>query len=32
VRGTAGYRRHALSVLAARTLAWAWAQHREGGQ
>jgi CO/xanthine dehydrogenase FAD-binding subunit len=30
VRGTAGYRRHALSVLARRTLAWAWAEHREG--
>jgi CO/xanthine dehydrogenase FAD-binding subunit len=24
VRGTAGYRRHALSVLARRTLTWAW--------
>jgi CO/xanthine dehydrogenase FAD-binding subunit len=24
VRGTAGYRRHALSVLARRTLGWAW--------
>ncbi|GAB2668514.1 FAD binding domain-containing protein [Nocardia goodfellowii] len=24
VRGTAGYRRHALAVLARRTLAWAW--------
>ena len=24
VRGTAAYRRHALSVLARRTLAWAW--------
>jgi CO/xanthine dehydrogenase FAD-binding subunit len=30
VRGTADYRRHALSVLARRTLAWAWAEHREG--
>jgi CO/xanthine dehydrogenase FAD-binding subunit len=34
VRGTAAYRRHALAVLARRTLAWAWAefqsQHREG--
>jgi CO/xanthine dehydrogenase FAD-binding subunit len=25
VRGTAGYRRHAVGVLARRTLAWAWA-------
>jgi CO/xanthine dehydrogenase FAD-binding subunit len=24
VRGTAGYRRHALAVLARRTLGWAW--------
>ncbi len=31
VRGTAGYRRHALSVLAGRTLAWAWAGYRERG-
>jgi CO/xanthine dehydrogenase FAD-binding subunit len=30
VRGTAGYRRHALSVLAGRTLTWAWTQLREG--
>ena len=30
VRGTADYRRHALSVLAGRTLSWAWAQYREG--
>jgi len=28
VRGTAGYRRHALGVLARRTLAWAWAGAR----
>jgi CO/xanthine dehydrogenase FAD-binding subunit len=28
VRGTAAYRRHALSVLARRALAWAWADHR----
>ena len=28
VRGTAAYRRHALSVLARRTLAWAWADYR----
>jgi CO/xanthine dehydrogenase FAD-binding subunit len=30
VRGTAAYRVHALGVLARRTLAWAWAQHRAG--
>ncbi|HEX2355777.1 MAG TPA: FAD binding domain-containing protein [Micromonosporaceae bacterium] len=30
VRGTAAYRRHALSVLARRTLAWAWADHQRG--
>jgi CO/xanthine dehydrogenase FAD-binding subunit len=29
VRGTAAYRRHALSVLARRTLAWAWESFRE---
>ncbi|WP_019633161.1 FAD binding domain-containing protein [Actinomadura atramentaria] len=28
VRGTAAYRRHALSVLARRTLGWAWDEHR----
>src|SRR5262249_27888113 len=28
VRGTAAYRRHALAVLARRTLAWAWAGAR----
>ncbi len=28
VRGTADYRRHALSVLARRTLNWCWDQHR----
>lgn len=28
VRGTARYRRHALSVLAARALKWAWDEHR----
>jgi CO/xanthine dehydrogenase FAD-binding subunit len=28
VRGTAGYRRHALSVLACRTLRWAWKEHQ----
>jgi CO/xanthine dehydrogenase FAD-binding subunit len=31
VRGTAGYRRHALSVLAGRTLSWSWSQLQEGG-
>ncbi len=31
VRGTAAYRRHALSVLARRTLDWAWTQLRERG-
>jgi CO/xanthine dehydrogenase FAD-binding subunit len=30
VRGTAGYRRHALSVLARRALGWAWEEHRCG--
>lgn len=30
VRGTAAYRRHALAVLARRTLNWAWQDHREG--
>ncbi|MBC6448787.1 FAD binding domain-containing protein [Actinokineospora xionganensis] len=30
VRGTAAYRRHALGVLARRTLAWAWADYRTG--
>jgi CO/xanthine dehydrogenase FAD-binding subunit len=29
VRGAAAYRRHALAVLARRTLSWAWAEHRE---
>ncbi|HZD99437.1 MAG TPA: FAD binding domain-containing protein [Micromonosporaceae bacterium] len=28
VRGTAGYRRHALAVLAARTLTWAWREYQ----
>ena len=28
VRGSAAYRRHALAVLAARTLGWAWAEYR----
>jgi CO/xanthine dehydrogenase FAD-binding subunit len=30
VRGTAGYRWHALSVLARRALHWAWEEHRCG--
>ena len=30
VRGTAAYRRHALTVMAARCLAWVWAEHRRG--
>jgi len=30
VRGTAAYRRHALAVLARRTLSWAWADARRG--
>lgn len=29
VRGTGGYRRHALAVLARRTLTWAWNDHRK---
>jgi CO/xanthine dehydrogenase FAD-binding subunit len=32
VRGTAAYRRHALSVLARRTLAWAWESYRQDQQ
>ena len=32
VRGSAAYRRHALSVLARRTLGWAWSEHLGGGQ
>lgn len=28
VRGTAAYRRHALAVLARRTMTWAWAEYR----
>ncbi len=31
VRGTAAYRRHALGVLASRTLTWAWADYCAGG-
>jgi len=30
VRGSAAYRRHALAVLATRTLGWAWAEYRSG--
>ncbi len=30
VRGTARYRRHALGVLARRTLGWSWEQYRAG--
>jgi CO/xanthine dehydrogenase FAD-binding subunit len=30
VRGTAGYRRHALAVLARRALGWAWEEYRCG--
>jgi CO/xanthine dehydrogenase FAD-binding subunit len=29
VRGTAAYRRHALSVLGRRTLVWAWDDYRK---
>jgi CO/xanthine dehydrogenase FAD-binding subunit len=32
VRGTAAYRRHAVSLLARRTLSWTWAQHLEARQ
>jgi CO/xanthine dehydrogenase FAD-binding subunit len=32
VRGTAAYRRHALGVLARRTLTWAWTQYRQAGR
>ena len=31
VRGTAAYRRHALAVLARRTLTWAWNDYRRAG-
>jgi len=31
VRGTAAYRRHALAVLAKRSLIWAWDDYRKGG-
>ena len=30
VRGSAAYRRHALDVMARRTLTWAWAEYAEG--
>ncbi|MDP9845185.1 FAD binding domain-containing protein [Streptosporangium lutulentum] len=30
VRGTAGYRRHAIAVMARRTLTWAWNEFRSG--
>ncbi|HEU4514421.1 MAG TPA: FAD binding domain-containing protein [Nocardioidaceae bacterium] len=30
VRGSAAYRRHALAVMATRTLAWAWGDYRNG--
>jgi CO/xanthine dehydrogenase FAD-binding subunit len=32
VRGTAAYRRHALTVLARRTLSWAWNDYRKAAQ
>jgi len=32
VRGSAAYRRHALSVLARRTLGWAWSDYTRGGR
>jgi CO/xanthine dehydrogenase FAD-binding subunit len=32
VRGTAAYRRHAMSVLARRTLTWAWDSYRAEGR
>jgi CO/xanthine dehydrogenase FAD-binding subunit len=31
VRGTAAYRRHALAVMARRTLGWAWREYRRTG-
>ncbi|WP_410644647.1 FAD binding domain-containing protein [Amycolatopsis sp. lyj-346] len=32
VRGSAAYRKHALGVLARRTLTWAWDEHRTGAR
>lgn len=32
VRGTEAYRRHAVGVLARRTLGWAWEEYRKGGE
>lgn len=32
VRGTEAYRRHAVGVLAKRTLSWAWQEHCEGAR
>jgi CO/xanthine dehydrogenase FAD-binding subunit len=32
VRGTAAYRRHAVSVMARRTLIWAWDEYRLGNR
>jgi CO/xanthine dehydrogenase FAD-binding subunit len=32
VRGTADYRKHALSVMARRTLGWAWNDYRRSAQ
>jgi CO/xanthine dehydrogenase FAD-binding subunit len=32
VRGSAAYRRHALAVLARRTLRWAWRDYQRGGE
>ncbi|MET9551724.1 xanthine dehydrogenase family protein subunit M [Streptomyces sp. NPDC006645] len=31
VRGTAKYRRHAVGIMARRTLGWTWEQYRSGG-
>jgi CO/xanthine dehydrogenase FAD-binding subunit len=32
VRGSAAYRRHALAVLARRTLSWAWSEYQQGNR
>lgn len=32
VRGSAAYRRHALAVMARRTLLWTWNDHRDTGR